>query len=273
MTKADVEKYLADTHVYIEKLEKRLKGRLTGVLKYLYQKMDKLVLSKLSLDSEGRIKDTAGNMRLINRIPKILQSYDYLPIIAESVADYMTLINKSSPYFKLFDIERQRIEAAKAGLNAKMLRRARVFKTMSVDKQAAIKVRKLIIKEMSKEVIYKDMKKKVIDMVVTKGRPLSHALTELADVFMEGDRIIVEDMAENLGLNQYYLYSSGLVKNSRTFCEDHVGKVFTRKEINKWKGQSWQGKSSPYDPFVNVGGYRCRHRLSPISERMYNRLK
>ena len=117
MNKSDVEKYLAETHVYIEKLEKRLKGRLSGVLKYLYQKLDKLVLSKLSLDSEGRIKDTASNMRLINRIPKILQSYDYLPIISESVADYMTLINKSSPYFKLFDIERQRIEAAKAGLN------------------------------------------------------------------------------------------------------------------------------------------------------------
>ncbi len=82
--------------------------------------------------------------------------------------------------------------------------------------------------------------------------------------------------AKELGL-QAYLYQGGLIKSSRLFCKKRDGKVFTDFEIarfgtvkdayggytNKAEGV-FSGKTEPYDPVVDLGGYGCRHGLSAI---------
>tara|TARA_R100001594_G_scaffold139455_1_gene183864 strand:- start:440 stop:1342 length:903 start_codon:yes stop_codon:yes gene_type:complete len=68
--------------------------------------------------------------------------------------------------------------------------------------------------------------------------------------------------AKDSGLT-HFSYTGTLVRDSRQFCQDMVGKTLTEKEIRDiWNGRSWAGKSSG-DPFIVRGGYRCRHTWIP----------
>ena len=79
-------------------------------------------------------------------------------------------------------------------------------------------------------------------------------------------------MGDYVGLS-HYLYTGGIIDNSREFCRERNRKVFTTKQVLSWENLTWQGKSSPYDPWTDCGGFRCRHRLMPISKEMYDRYK
>jgi hypothetical protein len=96
--------------------------------------------------------------------------------------------------------------------------------------------------------------------------------TSVFDVYQQNDRLINKQIAEENGL-KHYRYSAGTVESSREFCINRVGQVFTDKEIRSWSSFDWQGKSTPYDPFVDVGGYNCMHVLDPISQELYEESK
>ena len=70
--------------------------------------------------------------------------------------------------------------------------------------------------------------------------------------------------AKESGL-KHFAYTGTLVRDSRPFCRDMVGKTLTEKQIrDRWNSQSWAGKSSG-DPFIVRGGYRCRHTWIPTN--------
>lgn len=61
-------------------------------------------------------------------------------------------------------------------------------------------------------------------------------------------------------------YYGDTIRDTRQWCRDHVGKVYTEEEIRElWANNSWQGKASG-DPFIVRGGYNCRHQWLPASE-------
>lgn len=96
------------------------------------------------------------------------------------------------------------------------------------------------------------------------------------DDYNRADRVLQKLSADRLGLKAY-LYQGGLVESSRPFCKVRNGKCFTAAEIarfgtkedtcggysNKSQGL-FAGKSEPYSPFENCGGYNCRHGLHAI---------
>ncbi|MGB1978231.1 MAG: hypothetical protein ACPHNW_11450 [Pseudoalteromonas tetraodonis] len=50
---------------------------------------------------------------------------------------------------------------------------------------------------------------------------------------------------------------------TRDHCEKHVNKTYTLDEMYEiWQGE-WAGKSGS-DPFINRGGFNCRHRWRPV---------
>jgi len=70
--------------------------------------------------------------------------------------------------------------------------------------------------------------------------------------------------AKESGLN-HFTYTGTLVRDSRPFCVNMVGRTLTEKQIrDRWNSQSWKGKSSG-DPFIVRGGYRCRHTWIPTN--------
>ncbi len=102
---------------------------------------------------------------------------------------------------------------------------------------------------------------------VGNGLVEGHMRTNAYDTFQQIDRSINYDVALDLGLN-YAMYSPGLMKTSRQFCIDRVGKVFSREEIDSWKKEEWKGKNDNYDPTIDVGGHNCTHTLSWITDKL-----
>lgn len=83
------------------------------------------------------------------------------------------------------------------------------------------------------------------------------------DTFNQTDRVLQGQAAESLGWDAF-LYQGGLIASSRKFCKARNGKVWLRSEIEAWKALKFDGKPDPYEPFVQLGGYGCRHSLSGI---------
>ena len=101
--------------------------------------------------------------------------------------------------------------------------------------------------------------------------------TNSFDLFQKIDRAANLVYADRLGL-EYAIYSGTVMDTTRPWCENHVNKVFSRDEIDPWKNQSWQGKITiGYDPYLDAGGFNCRHHWSfistPIAEHLRPELK
>jgi hypothetical protein len=102
----------------------------------------------------------------------------------------------------------------------------------------------------------------------------------IPDPFVKLDRFIGGKYAVDLKLN-YAIYQGGLIGTSRDFCIVRNNKVFSRDEIlkfgtphdefggysNKALGE-FDGKTEPYNPFLDLGGYNCRHQLDFVSDEL-----
>ena len=61
-------------------------------------------------------------------------------------------------------------------------------------------------------------------------------------------------------------YSGGTVKDTREFCLQRHGNVYTTEEIRSWADKDWQGKNPATDEntiFAYRGGYNCLHSFIP----------
>lgn len=90
--------------------------------------------------------------------------------------------------------------------------------------------------------------------------------TNAFDLFQRIDRAANLVYADRLGL-KYAVYSGTAMDTTRPFCEARVNRVFSRPEIESWANLEFQGKPKiGYDPFMDCGGFNCRHHLSFISD-------
>ena len=67
-----------------------------------------------------------------------------------------------------------------------------------------------------------------------------------------------ENAARAVGEEMGYLYDGPLDKKTRPFCDEVIGKVYTLAALKSLDN----GQGLPVES--HRGGYRCRHRLSPI---------
>jgi len=82
------------------------------------------------------------------------------------------------------------------------------------------------------------------------------------DALMGFDGQFAKFRADELGLTSYVYYGS-IIRDSRDFCVEHANKVFTEEEARELWQNDWQGKSGS-DPFIDRGGYNCRHHWQPV---------
>jgi hypothetical protein len=67
-------------------------------------------------------------------------------------------------------------------------------------------------------------------------------------------------IANGRGLNTF-LYKGTLVKNSRPFCIEHAGNIYTREDAARFELQDWKGKNKDVPFLISVGGFDCQHFL------------
>ena len=87
--------------------------------------------------------------------------------------------------------------------------------------------------------------------------------TQIAhDSIMQFDGQFTKYKANEAGITSYKYTGTNII-TTRDFCRSHLNQVFTEEEARDlWASSQWRGKSGS-DPFVNRGGYRCRHSFIP----------
>jgi hypothetical protein len=120
---------------------------------------------------------------------------------------------------------------------------------------------------------YKNLSKGFKELI--KGTPDSSGLLEryhnqyTFDTFNQVDESLNKVFAESLGVDQYFLYGGTVMKRTRPFCRERAGNVYTVEEAKKWNSLEFQGKSTPYNFFIDRGGYNCRHSINYITKEVY----
>ena len=94
------------------------------------------------------------------------------------------------------------------------------------------------------------------------GNNLRRYATQMAqDSLMQFDASINTAIGKQSGATKWKYYG-GTVRDSRPFCVEHAGQVFTEEQIEETWAGSWKGKASG-DPFIVRGGYNCQHHWRP----------
>ena len=113
---------------------------------------------------------------------------------------------------------------------------------------------------MSKMDMVANIKQLVLGQTDKRGNPmLMHAQTILRTGYMEVDSVVQRKKAGEAGI-ETFKYVGATVRDSRPWCVEHVGKVFTLAEIKEWESAQWAGKKQG-DPFVVRGGWNCTHHF------------
>ena len=100
------------------------------------------------------------------------------------------------------------------------------------------------------------------------------------DLYQQYDRSYSDSLAEEFDFN-YFIYQGGLVTDSREFCVEHNGKVYSREEAEEWP--TWKSPTTGdtpsylgypgYDPLTDFGGYNCRHFPGWISDELAKEMR
>lgn len=97
--------------------------------------------------------------------------------------------------------------------------------------------------------------------------------TNTFDLFQRIDRTAAYIMAQKLGL-KWAVYSGTLIETSRPFCIARANNIYSETQIASWANLNFKGKPKVgYDPFVDCGGFNCRHHLAWVTDEIAEHIK
>ena len=142
----------------------------------------------------------------------------------------------------------------------------------SVSELSGVKseIKRFLVTAMSSGYTKKQLSDGIKEILSEGGVLDRYFKTYLYDVISQYDRMVARAMADKLEL-KHFLYSGNIIKDTRDFCIERSGKVFSVKEAKKWNDLHWRGKIEGVDVMVALGGYNCRHWVSYISEELFNK--
>jgi len=92
--------------------------------------------------------------------------------------------------------------------------------------------------------------------------------TYLYDVISQYERMASRAVANKLGL-KHFEYSGDIIKDTRDFCIERAGNVYSVEEAKTWNDLWWRGKIEGVDVMVALGGYNCRHSVLYLTKEEY----
>lgn len=264
---------MADINEATQKLDEFLNDTLDEHEARLLKSLDALekkitsLYARLDVDTEGNIKGPKWTLRQAQELHKKL--------INEFAAQTDKEIEWLDQDYKNIEIALKEfagtmgIDEAYTNLDKKMLDtlKAQSFQTYeALTSQTVAKIAQSVYDAVVVGMPFSKLSNQISAHIVgykdIAGRPLTqYAGTYAHDAIMSYSRTLNEMGAGNAGLTDYWYYGD-VIRDSRPFCVERAGKVFTRAEVEAWNDMSWAGKSG--NVWTCLGGYRCRHHLRAV---------
>lgn len=248
----------------IGRVQKDLHNQLTGILK------------ELELDSEGYIKQNAGNRKILttadNKINEVFSSSIY----TTAVNNYVNVIPKvdvqNVKYFTSIDEGFKPKKLFLKNLQADTISTVEKYVLQDgLQSQVINPLSQILNQNVNSGGQFAGFQQQVRDYILgndqVEGRALSYTRTYLRDTMFTYSRTYQQSITNDLGL-EYYLYSGGLIDKSRPFCTHRAGKYYSHKEIESWASEEWAGKkqgTTESSIFLFAGGWNCGHSIIPVS--------
>lgn len=259
----------------LERIDKDIVSFLKSQARDLYEMFTDIIFG-LEEDEDGFVRNNSKNRNIRSKENDV----GFQNAVGSHISDNMEKIQKESEkYFDEFDSsEKSKQERLKA-FNTLLSKYAdkNVLKEKFSDGEVRRKTRLIMLRGVfqgkTKKQIQSRVKKYLID-----DKNFEEIFTRaIGEIHAQFDRALHLEKAQRLGFRSA-IYEGGLIKTSRDFCEERNSKVFTFSEILKFGTKDddyggyineigdFQGKTEIYDPFLDAGGYNCRHFYSFISD-------
>lgn len=251
------------------------------------------ILSKFTIKN-GQFVDNAGNFYKLSDIERMFENFEQA-YVRPALKDYATRVldmtAQSASYYKGVGFSGKAVNNALESMKqieARLgIRNGEIIADSFLDRLAGMseikqQVTEYVMTGVNAGVSVKDFTKGLRTLVDgasgVDGSLVKYMKTYTHDLTFSIDRAADKYMAKNLGLT-HYRFTGTIIKNSRQFCRDHVGKTYTEEEVKKWKDmvndpdgpQMGAAEALTYDPFTDLGGHNCRHVLRPISKKLYDK--
>lgn len=268
---------LRDRDSKIKKLTNDLVKDIKALEVSVFNEIQKSVLDKIST-TDGEVKRTKGNLAKLSTLKSIERRTrkDKAKLVKKALKGMREQIALAAEYYREITgksrlSENQTVKEffnAKMGINDRgMVTRGPLFNLVNNGDEFR-SIQNAVQSGVMSRAPVGAFKETAQNAFTSSPNSFANTLSStLRTTFAENEREVDKQYADELDF-QFYQYTGGLVNLTRDFCEEKVGKVFHESEIYAWAAQSWKGKSNPYDPFVDVGGYNCLHTLRPITVEM-----
>jgi len=234
------------------------------------------ILKDLELDSEGYIKQSAANRKILRDADKVINEVFSSTPYTTAVSKYVSLIGKidtlNSEYFSSIDESFSPNKLFLKNLQADTI--ASIEKNVMRDglqSQVIEPLSKILNQNVNSGGKFSGFLEQIRNYILgndqVEGRAMSYTRTYLRDSLFTYSRTYQQAITADLGLT-YYLYSGGIIDKSRPFCEERAGKYFSHKEIEDMASLEWAGKkqgTTESSIFLFAGGWNCGHQIIPVS--------
>lgn len=254
----------------------------------LFETVQEHFLNTLERNEEGKIAPTLKNRRLLERFDKVFRDYSQTSganIAVEIAKGANSIMETNKEYYSLFADGKTQLNKISEGVTQTMRgwlgidRNGSVAKNGYLDTILSNNTVKNLIKDQTLRAIvgqqgWMQTRDELKDFIVgnrTKTGVLERYYRNYVyDTYSHLDRAVSEQYGNDLGLN-FAIYEGGLIEASREFCREHNGNVYHRTEIAKFDPK----KAIPpnYNPFLDLGGYGCRHHLNWIPDSVAIRMR
>lgn len=253
------------------------------------------ILNKFTIKN-GQFVDNAGNFYKLSDIERMFDDFEQA-YVRPALEDYgrrvIEMTTQSASYYKQVGFSSKAVNNAlemTKQIEARLgIRNGQIIKNSYLDRLAGMtdikqQVTEYVMNGVNAGSSVKDFTKGLRILIDgadgVDGSLVKYMKTYTHDLTFSIDRAADKYMAKNLGLT-HYRFTGTIIKSSRKFCRDHVGKAYTEDEVKSWSElvnkdngpQMGTAEALTYDPFTDLGGHNCRHVLRPISEKQYNRYK
>lgn len=285
---------------FIDSQRDKLSNTVIKLQSQLFSDVVDNMVTELDI-KDGMIVDNAKNYRLISVLDKTYKNFSKLSsiVMAGKIAsDTKIILEMSNKYFASmvkFNFDTVVSKATKL-INLKIgLVDDKIFKGGWLDSYFTNSPIGTELKQITSQAVTSGMAKrefiKVLKEKITGTTEYTGALERqfnmyAYDLYQQYDAAYNLTIGNELGMN-YFIYQGGLIDDSRDFCAAHNSKVWSRQEAETWEDwvpndgvypEGWEVKAKDiyshpgymeipgYDPFINRGGYHCRHAIGWISD-------
>lgn len=274
----------------LEKAEARLNKQVISAEKKLLSSIISKFIDKLDT-KDGIIVNNAKNIGLIQVIDDVIDAFNSTTnrqLLSQYISDLNKNSNTNRSFFGAFDESKGiNFKAASERVNKVILDRLGIkangklkkggfIDEFANDRRIAIELKEVVTKGITGNVSLSQLKKEVKGFVQGSaeraGKLCANYNTFIYDTYSQIDRMQTGLYAQELGL-QAFRYAGGTIDSTRQFCCQRNNLIFTVDEAKKWSTISFQGKTTPYNPLVDLGGFNCRHTTQYISNVRAARLR